>query len=120
MRAILGCALAVVLTASAGADDKEVAVEAKNLIGKWSAKTQKGTVIEFAKDGKLTVTFGAAEKVMAAEGTYALDGNKLKMTIKVGGAEKSDTVTISRLTATEMVGKNEAGKEDTLVRIKDK
>jgi uncharacterized protein (TIGR03066 family) len=36
------------------------------------------------------------------------------------GKEKKETLTLTKLTDTELVGTDEKGKEDTLVRIKDK
>jgi uncharacterized protein (TIGR03066 family) len=125
MRAILGCGLAVVLAVTAGvsADDKTEKVDGKKLIGKWEPKPDDGKkaenfVIEFAKEGKVSFTAGGG--AIKADGTYKLDGNKLLLTLKLGDMEKSMTRTISKLTDTELVSKDEKGKEDTLVRIKDK
>jgi uncharacterized protein (TIGR03066 family) len=114
MRTLLGCALVLGMAgAIAAAEDK---IDAKKLLGKWENKDQKLTV-EFLKDGKVSVAGGEFK----AEGTYKVDGNKLMLTVKFGDAETKMTRTVSKLTDTELVSKDdESGKEDTLSRVKDK
>jgi uncharacterized protein (TIGR03066 family) len=123
MRAILGCALAVALVANAGfAEEKKVEIDAKKLIGKWEPKEKEGKafVVEFQKDGKLTFTAGGKDKELKADGTYKVDGNKLVLTIKFGEKEEKMTRTVSKLTDTELTSSDDKGKEDTLVKIKEK
>jgi uncharacterized protein (TIGR03066 family) len=118
MRTLLGCMLVLLVACSlTAADDK---IDAKLLVGKWSPKNKKEVVVEFAKDGKLTVTVGGDGKELKLEGTYKVDGNKLETAVKFGDDEKKRTITVSKLTETELVGKDEDGKEDTLVKIKAK
>ena len=76
--------------------------------------------IELKKGGKATVTTTADDKETTTEATYKVDGNKLIVTLTVGGEEKAHTHTVSKLTDTELVGADEKGKEHTLVRVKDK
>lgn len=118
MRTLLGVALAVLLTGGASqAEDKKV--DAKKLLGKWETKPDAAEKfqVEFLKDGKLTLTAGE----MKIPGTYKLDGNKITVVIKIGDDEKKMTRTISKLTDTEITSKDdESGKEDTLVRVKEK
>jgi len=124
MRAMLGCTLGLLLCCAVSAEDKkDEKVDAKKLIGKWEPKEKKegaSVVIEFAKEGKLAITFGGKGKDVTIDGTYKVDGNKLTTTLKVGDKERSDTSTVTKLTDTELMMKDEKGKEDTLVRIKDK
>jgi uncharacterized protein (TIGR03066 family) len=122
MRLFLSCTLAaLVLSLSLSADDKkDEKIDAKKLIGKWSPKDKKELSIEFLKDGKLMVTFSGDGKELKADGTYKLDGAKLTTTLKFGDKEDSHTRTITKLTDTELVSTDEKGKEDTLVRVKDK
>src|ERR1700722_615303 len=73
MRVILGCALVASLVSGVAADDEKI--DTKKLIGKWEPKEEnsKGKVmIEFSKDGKLTVTFSGKEDKI--EGTYKVEG----------------------------------------------
>ncbi|MBN9122563.1 MAG: TIGR03066 family protein [Planctomycetes bacterium] len=123
MRAILGCALAVTLVVCAGAAAKDEKIDAKKLVGKWEPKEKKegaSFVIEFTKDGKVTISVNAKEKEAKFEGTYKVDGNKVTTAIKFGEKEQKETHTIIKLTDTELVSKDEKGKEETLLRIKSK
>ena len=124
MRAILGCALAVALVVNAGLvgqDKKDEKIDAKKLVGKWEPKDKKKDVtivLEFTKDGKLIVTAAGDGKEAKFDGTYKVDGNKLITTLKFGEKEQSETHTVTKLTDTELVSKDEKGKEETLVRVK--
>lgn len=118
MRMLLGVAVAVLLTTgvSLGEDKK---IDAKKLVGKWESKpdAKEKFKIEFTKDGKLTLMAEA----MKFEGTYKLDGNKITVVLKIGDEEKKMSRTISKLTDTEITSKDdESGKEDTLVKVKEK
>lgn len=125
MRTLLFAALsAMALTLTVSAEDKkDEKIDAKKLIGKWEPKDKekgKSAVIEFMKDGKLKVALGADGKEFALDGTYTVEGNKLVTTMKFGEKERKETHTISKLTDTEMVSKDEKGKEETLVRVQGK
>jgi uncharacterized protein (TIGR03066 family) len=125
MRVILGCTLAVlVFNLSLSADDKkDEKIDAKKLIGKWEPKDKKEgmtLVIEFLKDGKVTISASGNGKDVKFDGTYKVDGNKLTMTMKFGEKEQDLVRTVTKLTDTDLTSTDEKGKEDTLVRIKDK
>jgi uncharacterized protein (TIGR03066 family) len=120
MRAFIGAVAVLALVgASAGADEK---IDAKKLIGKWEPAEAKGAkvVIEFADKGKLTVTIEAAGETQKIEGTYKLDGDKLELAMTFMGEEKKETVTVTKLTDEEMVGKDSKGKEEKFKRLKAK
>lgn len=119
MRAV---AFALVLVGFAGsvctADEK---VDAKKLIGKWEpAKADKGPkmVLEIQDKGKLelSVTFG--EKTEKVEGKYTVDGNKMTVELTFMGEKKKETMTIVKLTDTELVTKDEKGNEEALKKVK--
>lgn len=110
---VMACGVAV-------ADEK---IDAKKLVGKWESKDPKAPklVVELAKDGKITITGKEGDKEFTATGTYKLEGNKISVAVKFGDKEEKMTRTISKLTDTELVSKDDAtGKEDTLTRIKEK
>ncbi len=121
MRAILtGCA-ALVVCLGVSADDKKI--DAQKLIGKWEPKEKKDgqkVVIEFQTGGKACMAHTADGKETKSEGTYKVDGNKIVVTMTVGGEEKTHTHNVSKLTDTELVGTDDKGQEHTFVRIKDK
>jgi len=117
MRLFLGGALAIFMTVGASADDKPEKIDAKTLIGKWEPKAAKRKlVIEFTKDGKIAFS---PQGESAVAGTYKVDGNKVTMTIKAE-KEQTRTYSISKLTDTEMILKNDKDKEETFSRIKEK
>jgi uncharacterized protein (TIGR03066 family) len=123
MRAVLaGMAVAVLTTAAGGvAGARDEKIDAKLLVGKWVPKDkEKDFTVEFTKDGKINFVAGGG-KDLKIEGTYKLDGNKLSLKMKFGDDEKNQTRTITKLTKTELVSRDdEKGKEDTLVRVGDK
>ena len=121
MRTLLGCVATLALCFGVSAEDKkDEKIDAKKLVGKWEPKEkEKAFVIEFTKDGKLVITSTLDEK-SKAEGSYKVDGKKILATLKLGGKEVTHTLTVSKLTDTELVSIDEDGKEGPLVRIKDK
>ena len=118
MRTLFGVGMLLVLVGGVtAADDK---IDAKKLLGKWEHKEKK-FVIDFLKDGKVTVRGDKDGKEVTSEGTYKLDGNKLMLSMKIGDDEKKMTRTVTKLTDTELTSKDDdAGKEDTLTRVKPK
>jgi uncharacterized protein (TIGR03066 family) len=73
--------------------------------------------IEFAKDGKLLISldFGGG-KEFKIDGTYKLDGDKLAVKMTFMGEEKGETMTVNKLTKTELVTTDEKGRKETMVR----
>src|SRR4051812_1261170 len=97
MRTILGIGAALALACGiAAADEKKgeekkaEKIDAAKLVGKWEPKDpRKGEefVMDFAKDGKLSVTGTLDGKPQTFGGTYKLDGDKLSFDLKVKGAD---------------------------------
>ncbi len=116
----LGIVLAVVCGAHA-ADDKKL--DAKKLVGKWepvNPKKGEAMVMEFTKDGKLTVTGDMGGKELKIEGTYTLEGDKLSFVLKFMDNEIKETVTLTKLTDDEMEGKDKGGKVESFKKVKPK
>ncbi len=129
MRALMGAVAVLVLaglTGSAGAQDKkdkQDKFELKKLIGKWEPSDAiKGAsvILEFSEKGKMAISIDLGGKAEKIEGTYKLEGDKLDMMIAIGGKEQKETVTISKLTDEEMIGKDSKGKEEKFKRVKAK
>jgi uncharacterized protein (TIGR03066 family) len=122
MRTLIG---AVVVLAFAGLttaqDKKDEKIDAKKLVGKWEpAGGKEPVVVEFTDKGKLILSVEVGGKTEKVEGTYKLDGNKLKMVLSFGGKDQEETITVSKLTDDELVGKDSKGKEETLKKVKPK
>lgn len=76
---------------------------AKLIVGKWEvSKADPGTVptgsvVEFAKDGKMKVQHKKGGEEVTIEGTYKLEKNTLTMKLKVGDEEKTKAITITKI-----------------------
>jgi uncharacterized protein (TIGR03066 family) len=121
MRTLLGCALVLSTCCVALADDEKI--DTKKLIGKWTTKEKDkeglSSVLEFAKDGKLTLIVNSNGKEETFDGTYKVDGTVLTLTLKFPIREVTHTNTVVRLTDAELDLKSDQGSE-TLVRVKKK
>jgi uncharacterized protein (TIGR03066 family) len=99
------------------------AVMLNKLVGKWELKEPKPedkVIIEFAKDGVVTATQRSSEGDKKKVGTYALDGEKLSVSLKESPEKEENFVfTVTKLTDTEFRFKEFADKvaEFTYVRI---
>ena len=119
MRALIGAVVILSFAGFATAEDKkDEKIDAKKLIGKWQPAEEKVPVtVEFMDKGKMSLTIDLGGKSEKIEGTYKLDGNKLEMVMSFGGKEMKETVTISKLTDEEMVGKDTKGKEEKFKKV---
>ena len=97
---------------------------AKMMVGKWEVSkgeegtVAEGTLIEFTKDGKVNVVMKQDGKEEKMAGTYKVDGNKFTATLKVGEDEHTQTITITKISETEMSTENKDGKKVTLTKKK--
>lgn len=146
MRAVLGCAAGLALACGATLAG-QAKIDAKFLAGRWEPvpeaepkpdpkdkKDKKepkdkpppgpAMVVEFAADpktpteGRMTMTVTDAGKEHRAEGTYKLEGDKLSVQLKLGEREVKETLTITKLTADELVTQDSKNKTESLKRKK--
>lgn len=95
LAAVFGfAALALAGTAPAKADDTP------KLLGKWevtksTGDTPVGATVEFAKDGKLSVTINNDGKDLKFDGTYKLDGKKLSVKLTLGEQKEEQDFTVT-------------------------
>jgi uncharacterized protein (TIGR03066 family) len=114
-------AVVCLIGTGAGADEKDYS---KLIVGKWEltkvpeGRLPKGTIIDFTKDGKVMVAAKKDDMAINVEGTYKVDGDKLMVTLKVGENEQKQTISILKLTDSEMHVKNEQGDESELTKKK--
>jgi uncharacterized protein (TIGR03066 family) len=108
-------ALVVSFAANATAQDDKVDYK-KLIVGKWEvSKADEGTVptgtlIEFTKDGKLKIAAKMGDDEFKIDGTYKVVKNTFEFTLSLDGMEKSQTITITKISEKEMSTKNDEGK----------
>jgi uncharacterized protein (TIGR03066 family) len=105
--------LLLLLPVSSLPEDK---IDGKLLIGKWQPeKVPEGVtkvVVEYMKEGKLTVDVEAQGGKQKLEGTYTLEGDKLSVKLENNGNEQIQKRKITKLTDTTLVTINEETKEE--------
>jgi len=124
MKGILTAAAVAVLAAGTMRADEKV--DAAKLVGKWEMvksdeqTAPKGALVEFTKDGKVTLTLDAGGKKFEMGGTYKLAGDKLTVKFKPpdGGEEKEDTDTVKSLTDDKLVLVDKQGKTTEMAKKK--
>jgi uncharacterized protein (TIGR03066 family) len=109
----------VLAVATAAGQEK---LDPKLLIGKWEPVSVLGStmVVEFTDKGKMSVAVEKGGKSAKVEGTYKLDGDKLQMALVIDGKEQKETITVTKLSAEQFVGKDEKGKEEEFRKVKGK
>jgi uncharacterized protein (TIGR03066 family) len=89
---------------------------ADKVVGVWevtkSAEAPPGATVEMTKDGKLILKATINGKTLSQEGTYKVEGDKIRTVQNVGGKQISETMTIKTLTDTKLVTQDENGKID--------
>ena len=111
------CQLLVsVLLLSPSTSLMEDKIDAKLLLGKWEPEKKPDNadkvVVEYKKEGKLTVEVEAQGMKLNFEGTYKLDGDKLEVKIDFNGNEQVQNRKITKLTKDEMVTNDDEKKEE--------
>jgi len=107
---------AFALVFAAGARAEEKSDLAKMLVGKWEiTKADEGTIpvgtiVEFTKDGKCSVTMKVGDKEEKMDGKYKVEPHKFIVTFKQGDTEMSHTITVTKITDKEMTTKDDSGK----------
>jgi uncharacterized protein (TIGR03066 family) len=115
LRLLVAGAMVCAVTAGARAEDKK-ADNAKAILGSWEAvKADPGTlpvgaVVEFATGGKMKVTAKREGKEETHEAVYAVDGDKITITMKMGDNVNKFDITIKKISDAEMTAVNAEGK----------
>lgn len=122
MKTFVASVMTLVLVA--GFASAETKIDAAKIVGKWTvAKTEgdvpKGTVVEFTKDGKLSVSIEENGKKLTIGGTYKIVGDKLKVKVVINDKElPEDEDTIKSLSDTELVTIDKEKKESVFKKAK--
>jgi uncharacterized protein (TIGR03066 family) len=98
----------------------------EKLVGKWKlTKTSGefpkdgGAVVEYTKDGKMTITLTVGDNTIEMKGKYKLDKHKIDYTVKLpNGEDKSEILTIKKLTDGELVTTDPEDIKEEFERVK--
>ncbi|MFO0803790.1 MAG: hypothetical protein U0791_11810 [Gemmataceae bacterium] len=96
---------------------------AKLVVGKWEVTkaapgtVPAGTLVEFAKDGKLKVVAKKGDNDFSIDGTYTLEKSTLTMKMKIGDDEKTKAITITKISDKSMSTKDS---DDKVVEMERK
>lgn len=132
--AALLVAFAAALTASADPvvqekkeKPKEEKSNAEKLVGKWKltntdAKVPDGfaATVEYTKDGKMIIRIEVGDNKVEMKGTYKLDKDKIDYKVTLpNGDDKTEILTIKKLTDDELVTTDPDGIKEEFKRAKD-
>ncbi|MCS6867072.1 MAG: TIGR03066 family protein [Gemmataceae bacterium] len=122
MRSVVAVVACGVVVAGGWAADEPI--DAKKLLGQWelpkAGPNDTQMIVEMMEKGKLTMTVMVKGQAERCPGTYKLTGNKLEIEVTFMGQTLQETLTIVKLTDTELVTKDSKGIEETLKRVKEK
>jgi uncharacterized protein (TIGR03066 family) len=98
---------------------------AKKIVGAWEVAKQTGdlpvgTVVEFLKEGKMTVTLKEGDKDLKLQGTYKIEKDKLNVTLMVGDDKHEEALVIKKLTDDALEVEDKDKKTETFVKQKKK
>ena len=115
------CVVVLVLGARAG--EKKADTNKEKIVGTWEVAKADGALplgstVEYGKDGKAKVSVKNGENTTTVDGTYTVEGDKLKLALKAGDTDLKMTLTIKKLTDKEYVSENEQGKTTEFKRKK--
>jgi uncharacterized protein (TIGR03066 family) len=100
-----GVIVCVLAAGTRAGDEKDYP---KRVVGKWKvAKASPGTfplgtILDLSKDDKVRVIRSRDEKESIHAGTYEMDGATIIITVKVDGEEQKHTLTVTKISDTEM------------------
>ena len=120
MRALFAGLVLIGLTAPAPAGEK---VDPKLLVGTWElqsgagGKLDGGLTVAYTADGKMTGEVRVGTETLKVEGTYTVAGDQVRLKILDGGKQVRSVVTVSKLTATEMVASDDGRPAETYRRV---
>jgi uncharacterized protein (TIGR03066 family) len=99
---------------------------AEKLVGKWKLVKSDVTLqaeievfVEFTKDGKLVLSFNTQNsETLKRHGTFKAEGNKITYTVESGLGERSEVLTIKKLTEDELHVVDPDNKNEQFTRVK--
>jgi uncharacterized protein (TIGR03066 family) len=125
MRVFAAILFALGVSATTGAPIPKDRADAEKIVGTWrmtlGAKGQTDTNLEldFYQGGKMVIRQQLTNgRTSVYEGSYRVIGNELPYDVKQGGAIKKETLTIKKLTDTELIVVDPDGLKEEFIRVK--
>ena len=125
MRVFPSLALLAVCASVFAAPVPKERAEAERVVGVWKmtldsrGSADVNLTIEFTQGGRMTIRQAHANgRVTEYVGTYRVVGTELPYEVKQGTATKAETLTIKKLTATELIVVDPDGLKEEFVRVK--
>ena len=106
---VIVCVLAVGIRAGDEKDNPKLVVVKWKVVKASPGTFPLGTVLDLSKDDKAKVVGSRDGKEFIHAGTYEVDGAKIIITVKVEGEEQKHTLTITRISDTEMATEHGGG-----------
>ena len=106
---VIVCVLAVGVRAGGEKDNPTRVVGQWKVVKATPGTFPLGTVLDLSKDDKAKVIGSRDGKEFIHAGTYEVDGAKIVITVKVEGEEQKHTLTITRISDTEMATEHGGG-----------
>jgi uncharacterized protein (TIGR03066 family) len=125
MRAAITLSFALCVPAVAAPVPRE-RLEAEKVVGTWKmtldsqGNTDTDLELEFTQGGRMTIRQRSGGRVSEYVGTYRVVGNEMPYEVKMDGLTKAETLTIKKLTATELVVVDPDGLKEEFARVKKK
>ncbi|MCS7021907.1 MAG: hypothetical protein NZ703_01610 [Gemmataceae bacterium] len=128
VRVVLGSLAVVWLGLNLPARSPQVLAQGKDepaqkLVGVWEVTKSAGDLpvgatLEFTKDGKLKAVLKVDDQEIKIEGTYKVEKDKIAVKVKIGEETVEETVTIKKLTNTELEVEDKEAKVTSFVKKK--
>jgi uncharacterized protein (TIGR03066 family) len=99
---VIVCVLAGGTGAGDGKDNPKLVVCKWKVVKASPGTFPLGTILDMSKDDKVRVVRSREGKESIHTGTYKVDGAKIIITVKVEGKEQQHTLTITKISDTEM------------------
>jgi uncharacterized protein (TIGR03066 family) len=100
-------------------EDKKDPINKDKLVGVWEvtkSELPRGTLLEFTKEGKMSVSFKVDKELIKLDGTWSIEGARLKTVMLIDNKASTDLLEVVKLTDTELVLKDDKNMIDELKR----
>jgi uncharacterized protein (TIGR03066 family) len=125
MRASAAALVALLACPAPAAPIPKERAEAEKIVGTWKmtlgaqGQTDTNLELDFYRGGKMVIRQVLSNGAVSSyEGTYRVSGTELPYDVKRGAATKKETLTIKKLTDTELIVVDPDGLKEEFVRVR--